>query len=54
MTRLPTVSYSLKWQPPCEGFVKVNFDAYLGSDFHRGLGVVIRNEHGELLAAGSR
>ena len=34
--------------------MKVNFDAHLGSNFHRGLSVVIRNEHGELLAVGSR
>ena len=30
-----------KWQPPSEGWVKVNFDAHLGLDFYRGLRVVL-------------
>lgn len=37
------------WQPPCEDFIKINFDAFVGSGYMRGLGVVIRNDHGCIL-----
>ena len=30
------------WQPPNEGWIKLNFDAHVGLDCIRGLGVVAR------------
>lgn len=43
----------LKFQSwcPCAGWVKINFDAHMGVGSYRGLGVVIRDENGQLIAA---
>lgn len=42
------------WCPPSTGWVKINFDAHLGTGPIRGLGVVIRDDNGKLLLAGVR
>lgn len=42
------------WSPPDIGWVKVNFDVHIGESARRGLGVVIRDHDGNLLAAGTR
>ena len=43
----------VSWTPPNLGWVKVNFDANVATGTNRGLGVVIRDEHGKMLVAGS-
>ena len=40
--------------PSNPGWVKANFDANVATRTNRGLGVVIRNEHGKMLVAGVR
>ncbi|CAO2819420.1 unnamed protein product [Amaranthus hypochondriacus] len=42
------------WCPPDDGWVKANFDAYIGGDCCRGLGVVFRNHEGKALLAAVR
>ena len=40
------------WRPPCENWVKINFDgALFGESESAGIGVVIRNSEGEIMAA---
>nr|POE86841.1 putative ribonuclease h protein [Quercus suber] len=42
----------VRWQPPYGSFVKANFDgAVFGGDQEAGIGVVIRNNEGQVLAA---
>lgn len=56
-THIPFYEPLLKfqnWNPPYEGWVKINFDAHVGARSSRGLGVVIRDVVGKLLAAGIR
>lgn len=43
-----------RWRPPSPGHLKLNSDAALFSDDTVGLGFVIRNDRGEVMAAGSR
>lgn len=42
------------WQPPERGWCKINFDAYIGSDGSRGLGVVLRNDQGCVVLTSTR
>ena len=40
------------WQPPLEGLYKANFDAaYFGNSGMAGIGVVVRDSEGEIIAA---
>ena len=40
------------WQPPLEGLYKANFDAaYFGNLGMAGIGVVVRDSEGEIIAA---
>ena len=40
------------WSPPCENRVKINFDgALFGESDSAGIGVMIRNSEGEVMAA---
>ena len=42
----------MRWQPPLEGSVKVNFDeAMFGEEQEEGFGVVIRSNEGQVLDA---
>lgn len=43
-----------QWRPPAEGRIKANFDAYIGGDGVRGLGVVFRDHEGSPKAAAVR
>lgn len=47
--RPPCWSSFQAWTPQANGWVKVNFDAHMGQ-WDRGLGVVIRDASGALLA----
>ena len=41
-----------RWKPPDTGFVKANFDGAIFEDLRAaGIGVAVRNEHGEVVAA---
>ena len=41
-----------QWKPPDAGYIKTNFDGAIFEDLHAaGIGVVIRDEHGEVIAA---
>ena len=41
-----------QWKPPDAGLVKVNFDGAIFEDLRAaGIGVAVRNEHGEVVAA---
>ena len=40
------------WSPPEENWVKINVDAHVVMDANRGLGVVVRDSSGVLLAVG--
>ena len=43
---------TVRWSPPCENRVKINFDgALFGESNSAGIGVVIRNSEGEVTAA---
>ena len=47
-----SVTIAVKWRPPSENFVKINFDgALFGESDCAGLGVVIHNSKGEVMAA---
>lgn len=48
------VPSSPKWILPMEGWIKINFDAMVKEGVHRGLGVVLRDEIGKVLATGTR
>lgn len=50
----PTFLRKQSWRPPLDGWVKVNFDAYVADNAIRGLGVVVRDSSGKLLIAGVR
>ena len=41
-----------QWSPPEENWVKINVDAHVAMEANRGLGAVIRDSNGTLLAAG--
>ena len=47
------VSYQ-KWEPPCEGWVKINFDAHVEPNLQGGLGIVFRDAQGTVLLTGTR
>lgn len=51
---IPATITTHNWRPPMEGWVKVNFDAHVGIEGHRGLGVAVRNHEGTLLLAAIR
>jgi len=40
-----------KWSPPPGGFLKVNIDASTGRDSMRGVGVIVRNNKGDIMVA---
>ena len=41
-----------RWKPPDAGLLKVNFDGAISDDLRvAGIGVAVRNEHGEVVAA---
>ena len=41
-----------QWKPPDAGFVKANFDGTIFEDLKAaGIGMAVRNEHGEVVAA---
>ena len=42
----PTSLSFHSWQPPVEGWIKATFDAHIGTDFNRGLGVALRHKDG--------
>ncbi|CAO2813444.1 unnamed protein product [Amaranthus hypochondriacus] len=42
------------WHPPASGWIKVNFDAYVGAGCKRGLGIVCCDECGNVLVTGTR
>ena len=42
----------VRWQPPAENFIKANFDgAVFGEEQAAGIGVVLRDSEGQVLAA---
>ena len=43
-----------KWEPPSTGWVKINFDAHIGTNRRRGLGVVVRDINDKVLLTGTR
>ncbi|XP_057543284.1 uncharacterized protein LOC130821510 [Amaranthus tricolor] len=43
-----------KWEPPSTGWVKINFDAHIGTNRRRGLGVLVRDNYGKVLLTGTR
>ncbi|CAO2831832.1 unnamed protein product [Amaranthus hypochondriacus] len=43
----PWVLSFQRWEPPLEGWAKINFDAHVGTALRRGLGVVIRDHNGK-------
>ncbi|XP_075675254.1 uncharacterized protein LOC142644553 [Castanea sativa] len=48
----PEHNYSVIWQPPPSSVYKLNFDAAIFSDLDRtGVGAIIRDEHGQVMAA---
>ena len=53
VSRSPRIISLQKWQPPCNGWVKINFDVHLNTGCTRGLGIAIRNHRGELLLTGT-
>ena len=42
------------WSPPVCNWVKLNFDAYVPTGINHGLGVVVRDHHGQVLIAAVR
>lgn len=42
------------WRVPCEGWVKINFDAHISTPQSRSLGIAIRNHEGLLMLTGTR
>ena len=51
-TEIPRTACAVKWRPPNAPCVKVNFDGALFSqDGLAGIGVIIRNEQGQVMAA---
>ena len=50
--KLPQTARSLRWRPPPVGLLKVNFDGALFVEENiAGLGIIIRNESGLVMAA---
>ncbi|XP_075663123.1 uncharacterized protein LOC142632637 [Castanea sativa] len=48
----PEQNYSVIWKPPPSSVYKLNFDAAIFSDLDRtGVGAIIRDEHGQVMAA---
>lgn len=41
----------VRWKPPPQGMVKINFDGATSKDHTSGIGVVIRDERGSVLAS---
>lgn len=54
MVRAPSLLIPRCWSPPDVGWIKANFDAFLGVDGCRGLGVVFRNHDGRPVLAAVR
>lgn len=55
--RCPIVRHILsfqRWNPPSNGWIKVNFDAHVGSNLRRGLGIVFRDAQGRVLLTSTR
>ena len=51
-TKIPCTARSVRWRPPPTGLLKVNFDeAYFTGDNKAGLGIIIRNDVGLVMAA---
>lgn len=50
----PHVLSYQSWEPPREGWVKINFDAHLGMVSRRGLGVVLHDHNGKVFLTGTR
>lgn len=48
----PRVLSYQKWEPPREGWVKINFVAHIGMLLRRGLGVVVHDHNGNVLLTG--
>ena len=48
---LPIPKTRVQWQPPPQGMVKINFDGAASKDQISGIGVVLRNERGLVLAS---
>lgn len=42
------------WRVPCEGWVKINFDAHISTPQNSSLGIAIRNHEGLLMLTGTR
>lgn len=42
------------WHPPLDDRIKINFDAFVPSNVHRGLGIIFRDKDGKILLAGVR
>ncbi|XP_022150918.1 uncharacterized protein LOC111018954 [Momordica charantia] len=50
-----TNTAEILWQPPDEGIYKINTDAsFLASDQHAGLGIIIHNDRGQVMAAATK
>lgn len=45
----PAIQHFESWQPPCDGFLKINFDVWIVAANKRGLGMVIRNDRDNIL-----
>lgn len=50
----PCICWYEAWKPPFADFIKINFYAYVGFKYTRGLGVVIRNDQGRILMTGTK
>ncbi|CAO2816818.1 unnamed protein product [Amaranthus hypochondriacus] len=53
-SHFPRLPCAVSWQPPNQGWIKINFDAYIGHGCRRGLGVVCRDDQGDVLLTGTR
>ena len=50
--KIPHIARSVIWRPPPTSLLKVNFDgAYFAEDNKAGLGIIIRNDVGLVMAA---
>lgn len=43
----------IRWNPPCRGFRKINFDGYVVNS-KTAVGFIIRNKDGDSIIAGAR
>ena len=54
VSKAPGIPSSPKWILPIDGWVKTNSDTMVKKGVRRGLGVVLRNNEGRVIATGTR